>query len=92
MMLIRSGWSFPKHWPSATLDTCLQYYTKHNNGIALLTGDKNDLYVVDLKTYTLKEARYAALVMYIGLGIVIFNDMSFLKKMLPLLPHFYINF
>lgn len=37
----------PQHWPSATLDTSPQYFNKHNNGIALLTGDKNDLYVID---------------------------------------------
>jgi len=39
--------NLPKGWPSATAETYPQYFSKHNNGIALLTGEKSDLYVVD---------------------------------------------
>jgi len=38
---------FPKRWTSATSVNLEQYFDKHNNGIALLTGDKSDLIVVD---------------------------------------------
>src|SRR5579871_1882612 len=45
----------PKRWPSAILDTTMQYFNRYNNGIALLTGDKNDLYVVDCDVLKQKD-------------------------------------
>jgi len=39
--------SLPAGWQNATLDTSKQYFSRENNGIAILTGERSDLIVVD---------------------------------------------
>jgi len=47
---------WPNRWTSATLDTSVQYFSKYNNGIAILTGDKSDLIVIDCDVLKAKDA------------------------------------
>jgi len=53
--------AFPKRWTSATLESFDQYFDKHNNGIALLTGDKSDLIVIDCDVLKEKDVSLGTL-------------------------------
>src|SRR5579871_6555797 len=39
--------AFKQLWQQATKDTCSQFFKDTDNGIAILTGEVNDLYVID---------------------------------------------
>jgi len=52
---------FPKRWTSATIETQGQFFSRENNGIALLTGDKSDLIVIDCDVLKEKDVSLGVL-------------------------------
>lgn len=48
---------FKQLWQHATKDTCFRFFKETDNGIAILTGEVNDLYVIDIDVLKEKDIK-----------------------------------